>query len=92
VTPPLCPVVANPSFYRTFGSAASATVGNDLFKIDGGRWDQPRLRALLKDVIPEDRSFKDVRHPRDMPKWPDIRIFDQDGAASTTTCRAKPLC
>jgi signal transduction histidine kinase len=53
-------VVANPSFYRTFGSAASATVGHDLFEIDGGRWDQPRLRALLKGVIPEDRSFKDL--------------------------------
>ncbi len=53
-------VVANPSFYRTFGSAASDTEGRDFFEIDGGRWDQPRLRTLLKEVIPRDGSFKDV--------------------------------
>jgi light-regulated signal transduction histidine kinase (bacteriophytochrome) len=43
-------VVANASFYRTFGSGSSATVGHDFFEIDGGRWDQPRLRTLLKEV------------------------------------------
>ncbi len=53
-------VDANPSFYRTFGCAASATEGYDFFVIDGGRWDQPRLRTLLKEVIPRDGSFKDV--------------------------------
>ena len=52
-------VVANPSFYRTFGSTSSATEGRGLFEIDGGRWDQPSLRILLKDVIPRDGSFKD---------------------------------
>ena len=53
-------VVANPSFYRTFGTTESATEGNDFFVIDGGRWDQPRLRTLLKEVIPRDGLFKDV--------------------------------
>ncbi len=60
-------VVANPSFYRTFGSASSATEGHDLFEIDGGRWDQPRLRGLLKDVIPKDASFKDLEVESDCP-------------------------
>src|SRR5271154_1637259 len=53
-------VVTNPSFYRTFGSTASATVGHDFFVIDGGRWNQPRLRTLLNEVIPKAGSFKDV--------------------------------
>jgi signal transduction histidine kinase len=60
-------VVANPSFYRTFGSISSATEGHGLFEIDGGRWDQPRLRALLKDVIPKDAAFKDFEVEYDCP-------------------------
>ncbi len=60
-------VVANPSFYRTFGGAAAATVGQDFFKIDGGRWDQPRLRSLFTDVIPKNGSFKDHEVEYDCP-------------------------
>jgi PAS domain S-box-containing protein len=53
-------VVANPAFYRTFGVTASAIVGHDLFEIDGRRWDHPRLRTLLLEVIPRDGSFEDL--------------------------------
>jgi signal transduction histidine kinase len=60
-------VVANPAFYRTFGSTASATEGHGLFELDGGRWDQPGLRTLLKDVIPRDGSFKDHEVEYDCP-------------------------
>jgi PAS domain S-box-containing protein len=52
-------VVANPSFYRTFGSTSSDTEGHGLFELDAGRWDQPHLRTLLEDVISRDGIFKD---------------------------------
>jgi PAS domain S-box-containing protein len=60
-------VVANPSFYRTFGGTSAATVGHGLFEIDGGRWNQPRLQRLLEDVIPQDRPFKDIEIEYDCP-------------------------
>ena len=63
----LCVVAANPSFYRTFGTTSAATERHDFFEIDGGRWDQPRLRTLLREVIPRDRSFKDVEFEYDCP-------------------------
>ncbi len=62
-------VIANASFYRTFGGTSPATEGRDLFEIDGGRWDHPRLRALLKDVIPRDRSFTELEVEHDCPPW-----------------------
>ncbi len=53
-------VVANASYYRTFGSTPAATVGRDMFEMDGGRWDRPLLRSRFQEVIPRNGSFKDV--------------------------------
>lgn len=61
-------VFANASYYRIFSAASADTVGHDFFAIDGGRWDQPRLRTLLTQVIPEDRSFKDVDVEYECPR------------------------
>jgi PAS domain S-box-containing protein len=60
-------VDANAAFYRTFGSNASAIVGKDFFEIDGRQWDQPRVRLLLKEVIPRYGSFKDEEIEYDCP-------------------------
>jgi PAS domain S-box-containing protein len=60
-------VVANPSFYHTFGTTSLATVGHGLFVIDGGKWDQPGLRTQLKEVIPRDGSFNDYEVEFDCP-------------------------
>jgi PAS domain S-box-containing protein len=60
-------VVANPSFYRTFGSTSLATEGRGLFEIDSGHWNQPGLRTLLMDVIPRDGSFRDHEVEYDCP-------------------------
>jgi light-regulated signal transduction histidine kinase (bacteriophytochrome) len=61
-------VVANASFYRTFGGTSSLIDGCDLFEIDGGRWDHPRLRTLLVGVIPKDGSFRDHEVEIDCPR------------------------
>jgi PAS domain-containing protein len=53
-------VVANSSYYHTFGSVSSATEGQGFFEIDAGQWEQPRLRALLEDFIPRDDTFQDL--------------------------------
>lgn len=54
-------------FFRTFGAEISVTEGWDLFAIDGGRWDLPRLRTLLREVIPRDGSFRDFEVEYDCP-------------------------
>jgi PAS domain-containing protein len=60
-------VIANTSFYRTFGGTASGTEGHDLFKIGGGLWDHPRLRDLLEEVIAQDCSFADFELDQNDP-------------------------
>ena len=69
-------VVANASFYRTFGSTASATEGHDLFEIDGGRWDQPRLRTLLKEVIPGTARSRTSRSSTSAPTGRRVMVLD----------------
>jgi len=60
-------VVANVPYYRAFGTTSAATVGRHLFELDGGPWNQPRLRFLLNEVIPKDGSFKDIEAEYDCP-------------------------
>ncbi|MDB5308581.1 MAG: sensor histidine kinase [Gemmataceae bacterium] len=62
-------VVANASFYRTFGGTSSVTDGRELVAIDSGRWNHPRLRTLLGNVIPEDGSFRDLEVEIDCPRF-----------------------
>lgn len=45
-------VVANPAFYRKFGSMPSSTEGHDFTEIDGGRWNYGQLRGMLLSIIP----------------------------------------
>ena len=53
-------VSANRGFYRLTGMAPEQVEGEELFRIGGGRWDHPELRALLEEVLPTDHRFEDL--------------------------------
>jgi two-component system, chemotaxis family, CheB/CheR fusion protein len=50
---------ANRSFYRMFNADSQNTVGKSIFELDNNKWDVPRLRELLEQIIPEQKVFED---------------------------------
>ena len=46
-------VVASRSFYRAFAVTPEETEGRLLYELGNGQWDNPSLRQLLLDVIPQ---------------------------------------
>jgi two-component system CheB/CheR fusion protein len=60
-------VSANDGFYRTFPLAPGDVQGRPLFELGEGQWSHPELHSLLRQVLPERRSFRDceleVRFP-----------------------------
>jgi two-component system CheB/CheR fusion protein len=60
-------VSASGSFYRSFQVAPRETVGQSLFSLGGGYWDNARLRESLESVLPRNSSFDDVEIDQDVP-------------------------
>lgn len=50
---------ANRAFYQTFRTSPSDTEGQSLFALGDRRWDNPRLRELLEQVLPRDAHIDD---------------------------------
>ena len=46
-------VTANRAFYHMFQVASSDTEGRLLYELGDGQWDNPELRRLLEEIIPE---------------------------------------
>ena len=59
---------ANEAFYRAFQVSAEQTVGRLVFDLGNGQWSIPKLRSLLEEVLPENRSFKDYEVSHDFEK------------------------
>jgi two-component system CheB/CheR fusion protein len=57
----------NRSFYRVFRTTPEETETRSLFELGNGRWDIPRLRALLEKVLPRKTAFRDFRVACDFP-------------------------
>jgi two-component system CheB/CheR fusion protein len=51
-------VSASRAFYETFEVTPEKTQGNVLYKLGNNQWDIPRLRELLENVLPKNRSFE----------------------------------
>ena len=51
-------ISANRSFYTMFNTVSERTVGNYIYDLDGKKWDQPQLRKLLEDIIPQRNVFE----------------------------------
>jgi two-component system CheB/CheR fusion protein len=61
-------VTANRSFYRTFGTTPEETEGRPLFELQGGGWDTPELRSLLRETLERERTFEGYRLEGDFPE------------------------
>lgn len=58
---------ANPSFYTTFRLTPEETESRSFFDLQGGLWSVPRLRRLLEEIVPGDRSFADFEVEGNFP-------------------------
>jgi len=59
---------ANEAFYHSFQVSPEETVGQLVFDLGNGQWNIPKLRSLLEEVLPENRSFKDYEVTHDFQK------------------------
>ena len=50
---------ANRSFYKMFNTVREDTVGKSIFTLDSNKWEIPRLRELLEEIIPKQNLFED---------------------------------
>src|SRR3954451_13899366 len=51
---------ANRSFYQAFAVEPAETEGRLIYELGNGQWNIPRLRTLLEEILPKDRSFCDL--------------------------------
>jgi len=52
-------VGAGREFYRVFGVSREETEGRLVYELGNGRWDIPRLRTLLEEILPNATTFRD---------------------------------
>jgi two-component system CheB/CheR fusion protein len=62
-------VSANRSFYRAFRTTARQTEGESIFELAAGRWDIPKLRTLLEEILPKNSAFEDYEVEVEIPKF-----------------------
>jgi two-component system CheB/CheR fusion protein len=49
---------ANDSFYRAFGLKREETEGRFIYELGQGQWNHPRLRNLLEEILPENKTVQ----------------------------------
>ncbi len=54
-------VLANRSFYLTFGVQPAETLDRMVYDLGNGQWNIPRLRELLEGILPRHESFMDFK-------------------------------
>jgi len=57
--PDLRLIRANRSFYRTFQTSPEEVEHHFIYDLEGGHWGVPRLRLLLEEVLPQNRTMED---------------------------------
>jgi two-component system CheB/CheR fusion protein len=58
----------NKSFCDMFSLRVSDVKGKLLYEIDRHKWDDPKLRELLEEVLPRNNYFNDFELPYDFPE------------------------
>ncbi len=48
---------ANAAFYQAFKLRPKEVIGREIFTLDRGAWEVPRLRFLLEEILPKETSF-----------------------------------
>ncbi|MEA2117533.1 CheR family methyltransferase [Halovibrio sp. HP20-50] len=59
-------VSANDGFYRTFPLTPNDVEGERLFGIGDGQWDNPDLKLLMAEVLPQQQDFHDFELSMDL--------------------------
>ena len=60
-------VSANPAYYKIFDKRPADVVGRGIFEIGGGRWDTPRFRQLIEEMLPTHGQIDDFDVEFDVP-------------------------
>ena len=60
-------ILAGNSFYQNFGVTPEETEGRLLFDLGDKQWDIPRLRELLKQVLPKNTKVEDFEVEHEIP-------------------------
>jgi signal transduction histidine kinase len=60
-------VTASHSFYQTFAVAPGETIGRFVYDLGNKQWDIPKLRTLLEEVLPAEKSFHDFEVVHEFP-------------------------
>jgi two-component system, chemotaxis family, CheB/CheR fusion protein len=58
---------ANQAFYRTFHASKPETENCLIYSLGNGQWDIPKLRELLEEIIPQNKSFEDFEVEHTFP-------------------------
>jgi two-component system cell cycle sensor histidine kinase PleC len=59
---------ANHAFYKTFKIPIEDTRDRSIYELGNGQWNIPRLRELLKKIIPGNTQFQDFEVEHEFPK------------------------
>jgi two-component system CheB/CheR fusion protein len=60
-------LTANPAFYQKFKVMAAETEGSLLFELGDGQWDNPELKRLLTEILPQSLLMDDFLINFDFP-------------------------
>ncbi len=58
---------ANRSFYKIFHVNKKETENKSIFNLGNGQWDNPKLRILLRDILPQKTFFQDFEIEHEFP-------------------------
>jgi len=58
---------ANPAFYQKFQVSPPETVGKKIFDLGMGQWNNPELKQLLEEILPESQLIDDFLVKFDFP-------------------------
>src|SRR4029453_12435927 len=59
---------ANEAFYKTFKTTPDQTQGRLIYDLGDQEWNIPKLRMLLKDILPRNSFFDDFEVTHDFPQ------------------------
>jgi two-component system CheB/CheR fusion protein len=59
---------ANTAFYRMFGSSQAEIAGQLVYNLGNGHWDNPQLRTLLEEMLPERQQIDDFEFELTVPQ------------------------
>jgi two-component system CheB/CheR fusion protein len=59
---------ANEGFLRVFQVSAKEAIGKRIYDLGNGRWNIPRLRELLEEILPSNTSLRNFAVVHDFPR------------------------